>query len=214
MRPHEEFALTDESGRGDRSAWDRIAGKLTSPYLSDPDIGASFDRFCDSLPVAASVLDVGCGEGAVSAALVERGFTVRGLDQSPRMLAMAAMNVPGATFAVGDVTNMPFEAEFDAVTAAHVLVCLDDRHVRLAAEAMVRALRPGGVAWVSVNEFDGGDDEYMGGPMHVHGEVMYSRKLPERQIANVFQPLRVLDATHVEVTSRFGLEPVLAVTLG
>ena len=189
-------------------------GMLDSPYLSDSSIRASFERFCASLPVGASVLDVGCGEGAVSAALVAGGFNVTSLDQSPRMLAIAAENARGATFVEGDVTEMPFVAEFDAVTAAHVLVCLDDHHVRRAGKAMVQALRPGGVIWVTVNDTEADDGEYMGGPMHVHGELMYSRVLPERQVAAVLEPLRVIEATRAQVVSRFGPEDVLAVTAG
>jgi SAM-dependent methyltransferase len=209
-----EVALTDESGRGDRAAWDRIAGVLDSPYLSDPSIRASFERFCGSLSTGATVLDVGCGEGAVSAALVARGFTVTGLDQSPRMLAIAARNARGATFVEGDVTDLPFVAEFDALTAAHVLVCLDDDHVQRAGRSMVQALRPGGVIWITVNDTEAGDGEYMGGPMHVHGELMYSRVLPERHVAAALEPLRVIEATRAQVISRFGPEDVLAVTAG
>ena len=63
------------------------------------------------------VLDLCCGHGNVSAALVRAGAKVTGLDFSPAMLGMARQAVPQARFVEGDAMNLPFaDAEFDAVT--------------------------------------------------------------------------------------------------
>ncbi len=69
-----------------------------------------------ALPVART-LDVACGTGFLTRQL--RGDVV-GLDQSVRMLAEAARQVPTATFVEGDAFDMPFpDGSFDRVFTGH-----------------------------------------------------------------------------------------------
>jgi ubiquinone/menaquinone biosynthesis C-methylase UbiE len=66
---------------------------------------------------AARTLDVACGTGFLTRHL--RGEVV-GLDQSARMLAEAARQVPTATFVEGDAFAMPFsDASFERVFTGH-----------------------------------------------------------------------------------------------
>jgi SAM-dependent methyltransferase len=44
------------------------------------------------------VVDAGCGAGALTAALVEAGFRVTGIDSSAELVSMARARVPGADF--------------------------------------------------------------------------------------------------------------------
>ena len=70
----------------------------------------------ESLP-AARTLDVACGTGFLTRHLAGE---VVGFDQSPRMLAVAAEQVPGATFVQGDAFDLPFEdGSFDRVFTGH-----------------------------------------------------------------------------------------------
>lgn len=71
-----------------------------------------------------SVLDAGCGEGFVAAALLQRmpDLAVTGLDARADSVAVAAGRVPRARFLVGDVTDLPFPDEaFDVVGCFEVL---------------------------------------------------------------------------------------------
>ena len=79
-------------------------------------------------------LDVACGTGFLSRFL--RGEVV-GLDQSPRMLDIAAWRVPGGTFVVGDALSLPFEdASFGRLLTGHFYGHLDpDERGRFLAEA-------------------------------------------------------------------------------
>ncbi len=56
------------------------------------------------------VLDVGCGEGAISLTLAERGHTTVGLDLSPTAIELARREaqqrgLPNVTFEVADITD-------------------------------------------------------------------------------------------------------------
>jgi ubiquinone/menaquinone biosynthesis C-methylase UbiE len=69
-------------------------------------------------------LDVACGTGFLTQHL--RG-EVTGLDQSARMLAVAATQAPEATFVQGDGLALPFaDAAFDRIVSGHFYGHLDE----------------------------------------------------------------------------------------
>jgi ubiquinone/menaquinone biosynthesis C-methylase UbiE len=69
-------------------------------------------------------LDVACGTGFLTRRL--RG-TITGLDQSPRMLGIAAEAAPEATFVRGDALALPFADDaFERVLSGHFYGHLDE----------------------------------------------------------------------------------------
>jgi SAM-dependent methyltransferase len=105
------------------------------------------------LSIAAQVLDVGAGTGALTSALVDavpNGF-VESIDPSPAMLRFARER-RGVTAVVADAAALPCAtARVDAVLLAYVLFHLLDPALALTEAA--RTLRPGGrvgtVTWAS-----------------------------------------------------------------
>lgn len=98
------------------------------------------------------VLDAGCGSGALSAALRERGASVTGLDASTGMLALARRRLgEGADLHEGRLGEpLPFgDGTFDDVVASLVLHYLEDWAPALA--ELRRVLKPGGRLLVSVD---------------------------------------------------------------
>lgn len=88
-------------------------------------------------------LDLCCGQGNVSEALLSRGCQVVGVDFSPAMLVLARQRVPDATFIEADAQDLPFDdAEFDIVVS-NLGVCHIPDQARALAEAR-RVLRSGG----------------------------------------------------------------------
>jgi SAM-dependent methyltransferase len=82
----------------------------------------------------ARVLDVACGTGFLTQHL--RGEVV-GIDQSPRMVAVAAARMPGARVIQGDAVPLPFaDGEFDRLFTSHFYGhLLPDERVRFVREA-------------------------------------------------------------------------------
>ncbi len=70
-------------------------------------------------PGASSLLELGCGTGALLAGLAP-GLAVTGIDRSPEMLARAAESVPAATLVQADMTDFQLAARFD------VVICMFD----------------------------------------------------------------------------------------
>ena len=99
-------------------------------------------------PVAGkTVLDVGCGDGALAADLVQRGAIVTALDADVTMIAAArrrgALTSAPMELIVGQVEKLPFDNDaFDRVVAVTLLCFVGDAQKAIA--EMTRVLRPGG----------------------------------------------------------------------
>jgi ubiquinone/menaquinone biosynthesis C-methylase UbiE len=96
-----------------------------------------------------TVLDVGMGPGRLCAELVNRGWTVHGIDPAREMVELARSRIPEASARLveGAIEQLPFaDATFDVVTATGVL---EYARVPAALSEITRVLRPGGKAVVS-----------------------------------------------------------------
>ena len=93
------------------------------------------------------ILDVGCGDGALLARLVQQGAVAVGMDASPAMIQAAQQREyadgPDIGFVVGDARRMPFcDGTFDLVSAVTILCFVADPAVVFA--EVHRVLKPGG----------------------------------------------------------------------
>ncbi|WP_249975850.1 class I SAM-dependent methyltransferase [Vreelandella olivaria] len=86
------------------------------------------------------ILDLGCGDGTLTAQLVQRGADVLGIDASEDMVNAARLR--GVTARVVDGHQLPFDHEFDAVFSNAALHWMLDPQAVLA--GVKRALKPGG----------------------------------------------------------------------
>ena len=91
-----------------------------------------------------TVLDVATGTGLVAQRLLERGFAVTGLDQSPDMLAEAHRRFgDSVTLVEASADALPFpDASFDHLTFTYLLRYVDDPAGTL--RELARVVRPGG----------------------------------------------------------------------
>jgi len=102
------------------------------------------------------VLDVGCGNGALSRAVAARGGIVTGVDISAPMLARARERAAAEGLTVelveADAQVHPFSAEFDVVVSRFGVMFFSDPEAAFA--NLARALAPGGrmayVCWQEI----------------------------------------------------------------
>jgi SAM-dependent methyltransferase len=86
------------------------------------------------------ILDLGCGDGALTEKLVARGIEVVGIDMSPDLLEAARAR--GIDAREGDGQALEFDREFDAVLTNAALHWMPDAEAVI--DGVARALRPGG----------------------------------------------------------------------
>ena len=117
-------------------------------FLDTRSLATDHRRLTTVLSPGMSVLDVGCGSGAITRGIAEAvgpSGTVLGIDINSRLLAQAVANhsgVPNLSFRGADVARLGHHDEFDVVTTARVLQWLADPLAAL--KSMVAALKPGG----------------------------------------------------------------------
>jgi SAM-dependent methyltransferase len=134
-KPTDAGALAD-GGRADAYAgWARSG----ADYSFAPTLGCLLEL----LPTPPlDILDVGCGEGRIGHELVERGFSVVGVDSDQRMVQLASEKHEAVAALA---TALPFAAaSFACVITVHALMEIEDLEGAVA--EMARVLEPGGVA--------------------------------------------------------------------
>lgn len=124
-----------------------LSGKLLQT-LNARSLERSHPRLARMLTEGMTVLDVGCGTGAITRGIAEavgpRGYVV-GVDYSEALIAEARRahaSVNGLHFEVADAAMLPYDGEFDVATASRLLVWLPDPAAALA--SMKAAVRTGG----------------------------------------------------------------------
>ena len=160
-----------------------------------------------------SVLDVGCGPGALTDALVQRlgASEVFAFDPSPPFVAECSARYPGVDVRLGRAEDIPFEDDqFDAAIAQLVL-----HFVTLPSDAaaeMRRVVRPGGLVAACVWDFDEGMqmlryfwDAALAVEQRAPDEAQTMRFGRTSEIAELFQEAGLVDVeeTTIRVTATY-----------
>ena len=130
-----EDALTDAAVSTSR--WDAADYARVGAFVAE--LGTAALDLLDPKP-GERVLDVGCGDGALTKKIAERGAQVTGIDNSLDMVRAAHAN--GVDALVVDSADIQFDREFDAVFSNAALHWMLDREA--VAAGIFRALKPGG----------------------------------------------------------------------
>ena len=169
-------------------AWDEVSetyARQRDPTGSDADLLADL---VDLVGADATVLDVGCGDGARTLANLPDGSV--GLDVSRRGLELARETVPGARPLQGEMTQLPVAADsVDAITAYHAVFHVPRADHPAVYREFARVLRPGGTLLMTLpgGRFETVREGWMGGRMlfSAPGREATLSQLREAGFANV-----------------------------
>lgn len=89
------------------------------------------------------ILDLGCGTGALTRALLGKSHYVTGADASPDMIRKARELHPGIDFRVMDACRMPWKSRFDVVFSNAAFHWIPDQNTLM--ENIFRVLKPQGM---------------------------------------------------------------------
>ncbi|WP_052869140.1 class I SAM-dependent methyltransferase [Streptomyces niger] len=130
----------------------RAGHQATGPGAITPDgcavelysrlpVGTEPDVIASAVPAGAHILELGCGVGRVTHPLLERGFTVTAVDESPAMLE----RVSGARTICSPIEDLDLGEQFGVVMLGSFLVHAGNAEVRQALlRACVRHVAPAG----------------------------------------------------------------------
>jgi SAM-dependent methyltransferase len=135
--------------RAPAEAYDRFVGRYS------PQLAAALIEFAGIEPDMRA-LDVGCGPGALTAALVGRvgAANVSAADPSEPFVEACRSRVPGVEVVVAGAEALPFgDSEFDAALSQLVVNFMSDAEAGV--REMARVTRPGGVVASCVWDYAG-----------------------------------------------------------
>jgi ubiquinone/menaquinone biosynthesis C-methylase UbiE len=148
--------MNDEASLKSAMADERAGDKLREAYARwrSSALGRISDRLEQRLvlelagpPAGRTILDVGCGDGALASEFVRHGAIVTGLDADPAMIAAARRQIEvddtRLQLVEGRAESLPFpDNVFDRVLAVTVLCFVQDTGGAVA--EMARVVKPGG----------------------------------------------------------------------
>jgi SAM-dependent methyltransferase len=139
-----------ETFRASADAYNRLVGRYSPP------LAAALTEFAGIEP-GMRALDVGCGPGALTAALVERlgAAGVSAADPSEPFAEACRARLPGVEVVVAPAESLPFaDAAFDGALSQLVVNFMSDAAAGVG--EMARVTRPGGTVASCVWDYSGG----------------------------------------------------------
>jgi SAM-dependent methyltransferase len=171
---------------------------------------ARLRRFAELLPAGGQVLELGCGGGQDSEALLGLGLDVTPTDGSPELAAQAQKRL-GRPVSVLLFEDLAAEAAFDGVWANACLLHVPRPALPGILTRVQRALRPGGAFYASfkAGEAEGRDrfDRYYNYPdagwlRTAYGDLGWNRIDIEEDLGGGYdqEPTRWLHATAIKLS--------------
>lgn len=168
---------------------DRLAALYD--LFSPPKARDDFSFYLPLIMAARSVLDVGCGTGALLRSARESGHTGRlcGLDPAPGMLSVARQR-PDIEWVLGDLSSVHWDREFDLIVmTGHVFQhIVEDEAIRTALTAVRSALTDAGrFVFETRNPLDRAWERW---PGEYGGEITDATGVLVRRVTRVETPVR------------------------
>lgn len=145
--------------------------KIAESYYTHRDLNkfnSELGKFALLLSRGAHILDVGCGAGIPTGRnLVQKGFTVTGIDLSDTMLELARKNVPEAKFIKMDMNEIKFNNNtFDGIVSVYALFHVPKQNHSAIFKKFYEILKTGGIIMINtgVSESEG-TSNFFGVPM-------------------------------------------------
>lgn len=91
------------------------------------------------------VIDLGCGNGALTKQLQDKGYRVLGIDASKDMIKIAQANYPDIHFQVLDATTFQLEEKADVIFSNAVIHWIDGDKQDALINNICKQLKPGGI---------------------------------------------------------------------
>ena len=137
--PRTGLEVPSPTGTAVAQHWNPSSYAANGRFVAD--LGSAVVALLDPQP-AERILDIGCGDGALTQAIAATGARLSGVDASATMAEAARAR--GLDVLHASATDLPFHQEFDAVFSNAALHWIAAEDQSLALASIYRALKPGG----------------------------------------------------------------------
>ena len=148
------------------------------------------------LPPGSRVLELGCGNGRLLAAMLHRDWLVTAIDFSSRAAVLArsaAQEGSGADIAIADAVSLPFgSGSFDGIAAFHIIGHGKIPEREAIAREIIRVLSPGGQLWFtdfSIHDFRAGTGRETEPGTFLRGNGVQTHYFTEKEVETLFSGL-------------------------
>ncbi len=153
------------------AGYDRVSKRYTELALKGNETKDRYTQLVlERLPDGSDVLDLGCGAGRPTTAILAQRFNVTGVELSAVQLERAREAVPKARFVQADMSRLELQpTSFDAATAFYSIIHVPRERQQALFESIHSWLRPGGILVASLaSEGSRADfeEDYLGAPMY------------------------------------------------
>jgi len=135
------------------------AERYSDLEISD-DQKAALDRFLESLPPNAHVLDLGCGPGLHAAHMMAHGHSVDAIDATPAFVEAAIAR--GVTARLATFDDITGDALYDGIWASFSLLHAPREDVPGYIAALTRSLKAGGTFFLGMKTGSGAARDDLG----------------------------------------------------
>ena len=176
-----------------------IAKEYDRDFSTDTSDNKYIDIFLDSLD-GLRVLDAGCGCGRDYKYMVQKGFSVDGIDLSSGMLKIAQEKLPNGKFELMDMTDLTYpDDKYDGILCNHSFFHIPVKEIPKTLLNFKRVLKNNGNLLLILNE---GDGETMIEEPYRPETYLYMNYFSMEQIKGLLQKyeFKIISATRVKCT--------------
>lgn len=162
--------------------YNKIADAYTKQYFNDLTDIPYVDKFLQTLPEGAKLLDIGCGPGTFTKHLKQKGFEVEGVDLSEEMIKIAKEKVSEVSFSLMDMRKLDYpDSSFDGLLVAYSLIHIASEEIPATLEGFNRILKPNGSIMIIAQ--GGKPDQIVDEPLKA-GEKVFINFFTKERLVN------------------------------
>jgi SAM-dependent methyltransferase len=185
-----------------KDAWNSLYGKQPRPWKGVP------QNITFPFPANGKILDVGCGNGKTSSALLDAGYEVIGIDVSEAAVEVCKILYGDKMDVIcASAASVPLpDGSMDGAVLVHVLEHLDDDVIKDTIIEIRRILRPCGKIFVRVfskSDMRYGKGETADDNVFIRGNGIRYRYFDENELRTLFSGFAEVSSEHIEERTKF-----------
>lgn len=144
--------------------WNKVAFLYQTKFMDLDLYNETYDFICNSIQKPdAKVLEIGCGPGNITKYLLSKrpDLKIQGIDIAPKMIELAKLNNPSASFATMDARHIDqIKAKYDAIVCGFCLPYLSETDSQTLITNCYNLLNENGLIYLSFVEGDSNKSDY------------------------------------------------------